>query len=403
MSANKHLSMAAGIMGTAMISVAASTTLGAAQKVYQWNGTTDANWNNASNWNAVGVAQIGDNGGVGFSARLNVNNNNANTLTYTAAMGTTYYNTTAAENDRGLVIGSAINGSFAITGGVFHTKSNVEDLVGNANARGIFTIDGGAYQRDGNLTININTATVGNEFTINGGSATISGFITMTSNATGSGYATINLNGGTLTTNQVIVRGGASAHNTFNFDGGTLKAGTANQADFFLWNGNDITGAANPVLSVKTGGASVDTNGRTITITQALRHDPDLGTTADGGLAKLGTGTLNITGANTYTGDTTVNTGTLGIASAFLNDASTVSVASGAFLALNFTGTDTVDSLVYDNVPLLPGTYSASNTSFLTGTGFISVAAAVPEPASLGLIALGGLAALARRSRKSIV
>ena len=54
------------------------------------------------------------------------------------------------------------------------------------------------------------------------------------------------------------------------------------------------------------------------------------------GLIKNGSGTLTLTGANTYTGATTVNDGTLKIqANAFLTTARNYTIASGAVLNLD--------------------------------------------------------------------
>ncbi len=55
------------------------------------------------------------------------------------------------------------------------------------------------------------------------------------------------------------------------------------------------------------GGASIDTNGFNTTISQAIG--------GTGGLNKVGTGTLSLTGANTYSGTTVISGGTLAIAS----------------------------------------------------------------------------------------
>ncbi|MGJ8645116.1 MAG: beta strand repeat-containing protein [Luteolibacter sp.] len=74
---------------------------------------------------------------------------------------------------------------------------------------------------------------------------------------------------------------------------------------------------------------------------------------------------------NSYTGDTTVNGGTLVLNSADLDDASTVTISAGA-LQLDHDDFDTVDSLVFGTTPQAPGGYSADNSSgFITGTGVI--------------------------------
>ncbi len=92
------------------------------------------------------------------------------------------------------------------------------------------------------------------------------------------------------------------------------------------------------------------------------------------GLTKGGAGTFTLTGANTYTGNTTVNAGTLSVSSAYLADTSTVSIATGAVLNVNFTGTDTVAALILNGVPQPAGVYTSANSGGrLTGSGTLTV------------------------------
>ncbi|MCX6879523.1 MAG: autotransporter-associated beta strand repeat-containing protein [Verrucomicrobia bacterium] len=81
-----------------------------------------------------------------------------------------------------------------------------------------------------------------------------------------------------------------------------------------------------------------------------------------GTLTKTGSGTLTLTGANTYTGNTTVSAGTLALVNAYLDDASTVTIATGAKLNLTFVGTDTVHKLFIGGVQMPAGTYGATGS-----------------------------------------
>jgi fibronectin-binding autotransporter adhesin len=93
------------------------------------------------------------------------------------------------------------------------------------------------------------------------------------------------------------------------------------------------------------------------------------------GVTKVGTGTQTLEGvSNTYTGNTTVERGVLSLASPFLADTSTVSIASGAALDLPYTGTDTVGTLILGGVPQQIGTYDSTNSGgLITGNGSIQV------------------------------
>lgn len=195
------------------------------------------------------------------------------------------------------------------------------------------------------------------------------------------GTATINLDGGILSTVQVFSEAGRSSEqdeygfagiSTFNFNGGTLRAHAFPDGWLSLMNG--LTRA-----NVRDGGAIIDTNGNDRYISQTLEHsDIDGDAEIDGGLTKNGLGSLSINGAFYYTGNTTVNAGTLSVQSASFADTSTINIASGAILSLNTGGaTDVVDSFVVGGVTKPAGIYGAigsgaqNEISQITGFGFI--------------------------------
>ena len=89
--------------------------------------------------------------------------------------------------------------------------------------------------------------------------------------------------------------GALGSTGTLSFSGGTLQYSAANQTDY----SPRFSSAASQTYSV-------DTNGQNVTFATGL-------TGSDGNLIKFGPGTLTLSGANTYTGSTVVNAGTLAV------------------------------------------------------------------------------------------
>ena len=101
----------------------------------------------------------------------------------------------------------------------------------------------------------------------------------------------------------------------------------------------------------------------------------EAGTTS---LVKSGSGKWILTGANAYSGSTTVSGGILSLASASLADNSSVIIEAGARLNLNFPGSDQIESLWVDGLQLPPGVYS-STSGFITGSGTLTVTTGLPS------------------------
>jgi fibronectin-binding autotransporter adhesin len=150
----------------------------------------------------------------------------------------------------------------------------------------------------GNNTINQNGGTITMYF--DGGTTTVGATGRVIIGGGGTGNDVYNLNGGTLTVPS-IGRTSASGTGVLNLNGGTLRA-TGNSAVFI----NGLTQA-----NVGAGGAIIDTGSFTVTVPQPLLHAAALGATPDLGLTKMGTGTLILSGAATYTGQTKVAAGIL--------------------------------------------------------------------------------------------
>jgi len=132
--------------------------------------------------------------------------------------------------------------------------------------------------------------TANGTWNLNGGSAFLGNLIM---SVNGSANSFLNLNGGLL---QVAgINSSSAGISTLTFNGATLQA-AGNNANF-------MSGISSVGLS--PGGAVIDSQGYTITIAQELDDN------GGGGLTKLGSGTLTLSGPNTYTGLTVVSNGTL--------------------------------------------------------------------------------------------
>ncbi len=212
-----------------------------------------------------------------------------------ATVNITAGSVTVGSSSGGLVLGrstTTAQGTLNLSGGTLNVTSTANRIrigagyadteVGGAS---VLTISGTGWMETGTGT----------------------GTILLGSNKSGNteGTGTLNLDGGTLATLRTI-SGGSAADSTLNFNGGTLKA-----------NGTAMTLATSLThVNVRDNGARIDTNGFNVSIARALEHSIIGGDAAiDGGLTKLGTGTLTFTGgdANTFTGVTQVLAGTLAL------------------------------------------------------------------------------------------
>ena len=129
-----------------------------------------------------------------------------------------------------------------------------------------------------------------------------------------SSQSEINVNtGGVLRVGYFIMYGANTG--TINLNGGTIKAYsssaiTETDRDNFLGGRSSTANWANVTVRVLAGGARFDTDGNSRRVNTALVSGVGEGE-MDGGLTKLGAGTLTLTGANGYNGPTRLEGGTL--------------------------------------------------------------------------------------------
>ncbi len=202
------------------------------------------------------------------------------------------------------------------------------------------------------------------------------------------GHGEYHLNGGLL--NSGIIGdtnsgGTAASTGVFYFNGGTLQANTSDLTDStaITFLGQSAFMANLSQVVVQAGGAIIDSNGYSITIAQNLSHDSTLGALPDGGLKKLGAGTLILTQSSSYTGGTTISAGTLVAAGAnILSPYSAVTLASGVLdvaagsqsvAAFNMLGgtlnLDVSNLLIVTGTANFGGALNLSDTGSLTMSG----------------------------------
>jgi len=219
--------------------------------------------------------------------------------------------------------GLNVNGNGAVfeqTGGL--VNSAFYSTIG-ASTGATLNVLGGTFNNTGEILMGYSAGAPG---TVNvSGSGIITGYFLRLGTFAG---ATANLStGGTIQVARIFTDGTAGIGTTLNMDGGTIRATASSYGTTF------IQGLDNAYI--KTGGITFDTAGNNATIAQPLQTGTGLAGN-DGGLTKIGAGTLTLSGSNTYNGGTTVSSGTLQLGSANALGAATGNLTvNGGTLDLN--------------------------------------------------------------------
>ena len=210
---------------------------------------------------------------------------------------------------------TAGNGTFTNSGGGFVNFRTGTPTAGN----GTFTNPGGTVSGEGGGFIVFNAGTAGNATFTNNGGAVSGAFPGETLfNPGDAGSATLIANGSS--------GGGDGGLIVFSAASGTASTGGTARVEVF-GNGNlDISQQSASGLTTGSieGSGLVFLGARTLTVGTNNLSTTFSGRAQDGGisggtggsLTKTGTGTLTLSGANTYTGATTVNAGTLVVSNA---------------------------------------------------------------------------------------
>ena len=315
--------------------------------------------------------------GAGASATLNIING---TLGLSSPLNTSQsVNTTSVVNQ----VGGTVN----INGSPYYFQGANG---GNTGEVSIVNISGGAMNMGTSSAPNTGpfyVASRGNGTLTLSGTGTLNcGTLDISRNAQGNTFGSIgvvNLNGGTLVANRIgtatanqqtgPASDGINPSAAFNFNGGTLRAATGSAA---FYQGSTASPAIPITSMVMAGGAIIDSSNFSITILEPLQS----GAINDGGLTKLGTGTLTLGKTNTYNGSTTIGAGTLTLAAPTGNG--NIIIAGGATfnvsaLSSGFTlgsgqilSNSTSTAVINGNINASSGTVSLTYSS---GTPSLSV------------------------------
>ena len=358
--------------------VSVTPTSGSRAGSVYWTGATNANWDaTAFNWatNMLpvtfqnGSAVLFDDAGSLVNVSIPSSVSPASVTFNNFSKGYTLSGSPIAGSCALTLLGTSwvsLGSANTFTGGVTVDAGNV--TVGNANAlgSGTLTLSGGMLNNSAQFTL-ANNIVVGsgggtiqlgsaNNLTLNG---TISGSGSLTLGNDGN-TSSLYLGGANTMTGAVTVAnwnnyvrftsanaGGGNAdwifnntsggHTTFDFASGTIAFGSMSGPGIIQGN---VNGANSMNLTIQTGG-----NNNSTTFSGIL-HDNGWGT-GPIGLKKIGAGTLFLSGACDYSGQTTVTNGELIISSAFASKSTCLVTNGAAFGVTNSSaGSGTISNLM---------------------------------------------------------
>lgn len=338
-----------------------------------WTGGTNTTWSTAGNWTG-GVPGNNDN------AVFNGTFTNHPNLTGNASVGGIWMTGSVVQSVT--VSGSSV---LTLSGNTINGTASLGILMDNANA---FTLTISTPLKIGNaqtwtnnsgnlLTIGAGGVDLNNRaFTINGsGNTTISGIESGAGAFTKAGTGTLTLSGANTFTGQFTVQAGTLAIGTINNASAAGVLGNSANAVILGSTGGvtgtlrhtGVTASSTKRFTMATGGVGkfdVDSSGTNLTLSGVIDGSGDM--------VKVGAGTLTLSGTNTFTGQLSVQAGTLAIGT--INNASANGVLGNS-----------ANSVVLGNTGGVTGTLqytgaTASSTKKFTmatgGTGVFQVTTA---------------------------
>ena len=254
---------------------------------------------------------------------------------------------------------------------------------------GTLTLGSAAALGSGGLTVGgastLDTSTgmsVGNNITLNAGltlagsnTLNLSGVIGGAGSLTKHGFGDLTLSGNNTFTGALNIASGSVTTVSSGALGNTSAANISAGANLYLNSSASLNGLSGSGSVQVAGGNTLTVGGAGTSST----FDGDFG--GSGALTKVGTGTLNLTGANGITGNTNVNAGTLNLTGSLASNQ--LNVNNGATL----TGTGSALGFITINngghLALSSGNTFSASSLILTSNSNIDASLATPSTSSL--------------------
>ena len=319
---------------------------------------------NGKTLDSYGASSLNIQGAIIGTGTYNIKNQGI-IVTYSGSSQNTFSGITTVENSSQLRLNksantAAISGQLVInSGGTVRT-----DAAGQLNNQ-LVTVNGTlnlnnqnqslalAGTSSGLVTLGSGTITINNS-----GSDSFAGIISGTGGLTKTGIGTQTLSGGNAFTGKVQINQGTLSIGAESGLGGTVASPTADQLQFgggTLAVNTGFVMSNNRGIALNSGGGTIDVaSGQTLGIGGVI--------TGANNLTKSGSGILTLSGANTYSGATTVNAGLLKVVSGGAISSSTTVNNGGTFDVGGTAG-----SVQVNNGGLLKGSGSVGAFTLASG------------------------------------